>query len=67
MHLVKETTVTHHRHAWIVIVSQAGTGKTLVAKTVHELLIQQKKKVALTTSTGIAGRQYNFNSATLHR
>ena len=45
---------------------QAGTGKTYVAKAIQSALQGDGKSVSLTTSTGIAGKQYNFRSRTLH-
>ena len=43
------------------------TWKTFLASAIHATLVSSGKKVAVTTSTGIAGRQYSFPSSTLHR
>ena len=54
-------------HMIVYFFWKAGTGKTFLAKEIQSTLVGKKKTVFVTTSTGIAGRQFQFQSQTLHR
>ena len=67
--LVKTNEYLIKLHFYYFIHKQAGTGKTHVTKSIVTTLKAKKKKVALCTSTGIAGLQYQglFQTQTLHK
>ena len=49
------------------ILIQACTGKTILARQMVATLQALVKEMDITTSTGIAGKQFEFRSKTLHR
>ena len=68
LYLIKNASFLPSGKAFFMLFSwQAGTGKTFLGKEIQRALEADGKRVYITTSTGIGGRQYNFGSTTVHK